>query len=160
MNFKEAKLLESWAKSPFLNNKKILIVGECLKNVYPEIYEKFAKGKIALKACPETEQPIFGKLASMLTSTKPRSITVLTIDCSPHCYELQAAVNEAFYIGKIRNIPKKHYVVLNGKINEISPEAIRLSRYLTLTQKAIKENPRLIDELKKYSLEQKSKNKE
>lgn len=96
----------------------------------------------------------------MLTSTKPKSITVLTIDCSPYCYTLHAAVNEAYYITKIseKELPKEHYVCLNGKVNKISPEAIRLSRYLTLTEKAIKENPKLVEELRMYSLEQRLSN--
>lgn len=107
-----------------------------------------------MTVCPEVEQPVFGKLASFLTSTKPRSIRVLTIDCSPHCYSLHAAVNEAYYITK-SNTPKKHFVILDRSVNEITPEAIRLSRYLSLTQKAIEKNPELIKELERYSLEQK-----
>lgn len=146
------KLLETWAKAPFLNKADVLIIGECIRNIYPKIYQKFATDKIILTACPETEQPIFGKLASMLTSTKPKSITILTIDCSPHCYTLHAAINEAYYITK-SDVPRSHYAILNGKINKISPEAIRLGRYLTLCQKAI--SAKIIKELKKYSLEQK-----
>lgn len=153
------KLLETWAKSPFLNGEDVLIVGQCLESVYSKIYQEFAEKKVVLTCCPETEQPVFGKLASILTSTKPKSITILTIDCSPHCYSLQAAVNEAYYIAKIseKDLPKEHYVILNNQVNKISPEAIRLSRYLSLTEQAVKENPNLIEELKKYSLEQKGK---
>ena len=150
----KAKLIESWAKSPFLNGADILIVGECVQNSYPEQFNKMADGKIVLTVCPEAEHPIFGKLASMITSTKPKKISVLTVDCSPDCYTLHAGVNEAFYISNV-DVPRHHYFILNGQINQITSEAIRLSRYLSFTQRAIEDNPSLVEELKKNSLEQK-----
>lgn len=150
-----AKLLESWAKSPFLNDADVLIVGECVQNSYPDIFARMSEGKVVLTVCPEAEHPIFGKLASMITSTRPRKIEVLTVDCSPDCYTLHAGVNEAMYISR-HPVPHRHFVILNGEVNEVSPEAIRLSRYLTLTQKAIEDNPDLVALLDKYSLEQKS----
>ncbi len=150
-----AKLMESWAKSPFLNGASVLVVGECVRNSYPEIFERMSDGKVVLTVCPEAEQPIFGKLASMITSTHPERIEVLTVDCSPDCYTLHAGVNEAIYVSKSQ-VPHRHFVILNGEVNEVSPEAIRLSRYLTLTQKAIEDNPELVELLNKYSLEQKA----
>ena len=150
-----AKLMESWAKSPFLNDADVLVVGECVQNSYPEIFARMSEGKVVLTVCPEAEQPIFGKLASMITSTRPRQLEVLTVDCSPDCYTLHAGVNEAVYVSK-STVPHRHFVILNGDVNEVSPEAIRLSRYLTLTQKAIEDNPELVELLNKYSLEQKS----
>ncbi len=151
----EAKLIESWAKSPFMNGADVLIMGECVRNSYSDIFKEFSKGRVVLTVCPEAEQPIFGKLASMLTSTKPRSITVLTVDCSPDCYTLHAGVNEAYYISDI-DVPREHFVILNGKTIKISPEAIRLSRYLSLTQKAIENDPTLIEGINKHSLEHKA----
>ena len=53
-----AKLMESWAKSPFLNGADVLVVGECVQNSYPEIYARMSDGKVVLTACPEAEQPI------------------------------------------------------------------------------------------------------
>ncbi len=149
-----AKLMESWAKSPFLDGADVLVVGECVQNAYPEIFARMSDGKVVLTACPEAEQPIFGKLASMLTSTHPNRIEVLTVDCSPDCYTLHAGVNEAVYVSG-SSVPHRHFVILNGKVNEVSHEAIRLSRYLTLTQKAIEDNPDLVRLLNEYSLEQK-----
>lgn len=149
-------LLSSWAKSPFLKGKDILITGSCFKDVYPEIFENFSKDKVTLIHCPEIEQPIFGKLASMIRSTKPASITVLTVDCSPHCYTLHAAVNEAFYILGLKKgeILKHHYVVRDGEIIKICEETIRVARYLSLVEKLIKKHPEIINELKAFSLEQ------
>lgn len=149
----QAKLIECWAKSPFMNGAEVLIAGECVRTSYPKIFEEMARDKVVLTVCPEAEQPIFGKLASMLKSTSPKKLVVLSVDCSPDCYTLHASVNEAIYVSG-STVPKEHHVILQGKTNQISPEAIRLSRYLTLTQMAIEKNPELLQLLQEYSLEQ------
>lgn len=151
---KTYKLLETWAKSPFLNGADVLIAGECVKDSYPEVFAERSKGKVVLTVCPEANEIVFGKLASILTSTKPKNITVLTVECSPHCYTLHAAVNEAYYIAGVE-IPRTHYVVLEGRVYEISPNAIRLSRYLSIVEKLLKKNPNVLDDLGSHSLEYK-----
>jgi len=99
---------------------------------------------------------LYGKIASMIRSVKPRSVTVVSIDGSPHCFQLHAAVNEAEYILGER-INKKHYVLVDGKeLYEISPDAVRVARYLHLVDKLIREKPEVLQELKKYSLEYKA----
>ena len=154
MAMPRAKLIEYWAKSPFMNGADVLIADECVRTSYPQIFEKMAEGRVVLTVCPEAEQPVFGKLASMLKSTSPTKLIVLTVDCSPDCYTLHASVNEAIYVSGSM-VPKEHHVILQGEVHQISPEAIRLSRYLTLTQMAIERNPDLVELLQKYSLEQK-----
>ncbi len=108
--------------------------------------------------CPEQENPaVYGKIASVIRSSKPRSITVVTVDGSPHCFTLHAAVNEAFYIlGEKIVEERKHYVVVDGKeLVEIHPDAIRLARYLSIMTRIVKEHPEYLEELKKHSLEYK-----
>lgn len=78
----------------------------------------------------------------------------MTIDGSPHCFTLQASVNEAEYIlGEKLN--KRHFVLVNGsKLAEISPDAIRVARYLHIVDKLAKNNKKFVeDELFKHSLE-------
>ncbi|MDK6028180.1 4Fe-4S ferredoxin [Ignisphaera sp. 4213-co] len=126
----------------------------CLKIINNSFVEELAKGKVVLYACPEREHPaLYGKIASIIRSSKPRSVTVVTVDGSPHCFQLHAAVNEAEYIlGE--KINKKHYVVVDGeKVVEISPDAVRVARYLHLVNKLIKSNNDVLEELKQHSLE-------
>lgn len=144
----------TWAKDPRLKGADILIVSSCLIKLYPKIYEEFSKDKEVLHLCPEGDlgSVAYGKLASIITSTKPKSITVLTVECSPHCYTLQASVNEALYITGSK-IPTKHYVCLDGVAKEISPDAIRISRYLHVVDELLKNNPQILEKINKYSLE-------
>jgi hypothetical protein len=78
---------------------------------------------------------------------------VVTIDGSPHCFALQASVNEAEYIlGE--SIEREHYVVVNGrKLIRISPNAIRVARYLSLVNEIIEKNPTWVERLKELSEE-------
>ncbi|MEM0005763.1 MAG: 4Fe-4S ferredoxin [Ignisphaera sp.] len=143
-----------WVKTPKLNNSDILIASACLPHVNRELFEKLSNGKQVLFACPERESvAYYGKVASIIKSSKPKTITVVTIDGSPHCFQLHAAVNEAVYITG-ENIIKKHYVVVDGeKFIEVSPNSIRVARYLHLVEKLINMYPEILDELRKHSLE-------
>ncbi len=148
------KLLEIWVKAPLLRNSNLLIVSRCLKAVNPQLFKEISKEKVVLTACPEGENvSIYGKIASIIRSSRPKSITVVSIDGSPHCLQLHAAVNEAVYILGER-IPKEHYVVLDGeKLIRISPEAVRVARYLSLVDKLLRKNTDILKELEKHSLE-------
>lgn len=151
---KETKLLRTWVKAPILHNADLLILGECTEIVNPAIVEKIAKNKVTLTYCPEGEGPLaYGKIASIIRASKPKSITVLTIDGSPHCLLVHAAVNEAiFEVGEY--IKQEHYVIVNGeKLTKISPNTIRVARYLHLVEKLIEKNPQILNELEKLSLE-------
>lgn len=143
-----------WVKTLKLNNSDILIASACLPHVNGELFEKLSNGKQVLFACPERESAAYyGKIASIIKSSRPKTITVATIDGSPHCFQLHAAVNEAVYIAG-EDIVKKHYVIVDGeKLVEISPNSIRVARYLHLVEKLISMYPEILDELKKHSLE-------
>uniref|UniRef100_A0A7J2U3J0 4Fe-4S ferredoxin n=1 Tax=Ignisphaera aggregans TaxID=334771 RepID=A0A7J2U3J0_9CREN len=144
----------TWVKTPLLKGRDLVIASACLRFINNDVLEKLGRGKVVLFACPEREHPaLYGKIASIIRSSKPRTITVVTVDGSPHCFQLHAAVNEAEYIlGE--KIDKKHYVVVDGKeLHEISPDAVRVARYLHLVEKLVKENPKILEELKKHSLE-------
>lgn len=147
-------LLSLWVKAPILKGAHILIVSECLKYVNSKVWESICRGKVVLEACPEREgQSYYGKIASIVRSSRPSKITVVTVDGSPHCLQLHAAVNEAIYIlGE--SIPHEHYVLVDARdLVKISPEAIRVARYLSLVDKLVRENPEILKELEKHSLE-------
>ena len=122
----------------------------------PKIYNEVARDNVVLEFCPEEQgQLVYGKIASMIRSSRPEKIKIVTVDGSPHCFTLHAAVNEAVYIlGE--KVEKEHYVVLDGeKLIRISPEAVRIARYLSLVDKLLKSNTEILEDLEKHSLEYK-----
>jgi len=147
----------TWVKAPILKSKKLFIVSACLPFVNPQLFEKIRSEGTVLLACPEREPAThYGKIASMIRSNEEsiEEIVVITIDGSPHCFTLQASVNEAEYIlGK--KLRKRHYVLVDGKeLVEIDPVAIRVARYLHIVNELVKRNREEIDkELSKHSLE-------
>lgn len=143
-----------WVKTPTLKGADLLLSSACLPYVNPELFDRISKGKIVLLACPERENPaLYGKIASIIRSSKPKSITIVTIDGSPHCLMLHASVNEAEYVLGER-ISKKHFVVVNGKeLREISPNAVRVARYLHLVDEVLRKQPEILEKLRKLSLE-------
>lgn len=149
-------LLSTWVKAPKLSKCKLAIVSACLPYVNQELFKEISKDKEVLFACPEKEGAMhYGKLASIIKSSKPEEIHIYTIEGSPHCFTLHASANEAEYILGVK-LNKKHYVVVNGKeLKEISPNAVRIARYLHIVDKLIKEKPKILEELRKYSLEYK-----
>jgi len=148
-------LWSTWVKAPILKGSRLVIASACLPFVNRRVFEELAKGSTVLLACPERESPThYGKIASMIRSSKPREVIVVTIDGSPHCFTLQASVNEAEYIlGE--KINKRHFVVVNGEeLVEIDPNAIRVARYLHIVDKLYKERRSQVEEeLSKHSLE-------
>jgi len=148
------KLIETWVKAPFLQKASLLIVGQCVEAAYPEVFEEFRKARVVLTSCPEMENaaPLTGKLASMLICSNMKDLAVLTIDGSPHCFTLHAAVNEALFIAKT-NTPTRHFVIVGNKAREVSAESVRVGRYLHLAQKCIEKCPEILEELGCLSLE-------
>jgi hypothetical protein len=148
------KLIETYVKAPFLKEASLLLMSECAQAVFPDLYKKFVKGRVVLTSCPEAENSgsITAKLAAILACSNPREFTVLTMEGSPHCFTLHASVNEALFITKA-SVPSSHLVIVDGKAVEVSPESVRIGRYLHLVQKCIENNPEVLEALRRYSLE-------
>ncbi|WP_054857060.1 hypothetical protein [Vulcanisaeta sp. JCM 16159] len=153
----EAWLWSTWVKASRLRDADVAIIAACLPFVNPKLYQEISRDKVVLLACPEREHPaLYGKMASMIRSSRPRLITVVSIDGSPHCALLHASVNEAEYILN-EDIPRRHYVVLDGEeLREISPNAVRVARYLSIVEELVRKNPEALEELAKHSLEYRS----
>lgn len=150
------RLTETWVKAPFLKDASLLLMSECAQAVSPNLCKEFVKGRMVLTCCPTFENSglIMGKLASILTCSPPKEVTLLTVDGSPHCFALHCALNQALFLTK-SNVPSSHYVIVNGKAVEIDAETVRVGRYLHLVQKCTQNCPEILDELGHYSLEQK-----
>jgi hypothetical protein len=151
---KPMKLLQTHVKSPFLKQASLLITGECVQHTFPNIYKQFAKEKVILTCCPEAEGAtlLTGKTATLLACSKPKDVTVLTIDGSPHCFQLHAALNQALFLTKLK-IPLRHIVIIENEAREVSSESVRVGRYLHLVQKCIHTYPKILQELNRLSLE-------
>ncbi|KPV61823.1 MAG: hypothetical protein AOA65_2159 [Candidatus Bathyarchaeota archaeon BA1] len=148
------KLLEIWVKAPFLKGASLLIVGECVQAIFHDVYKKFAEDRVVLSGCPEAENvgSIMGKIAAILRCSNPKEVTVLTIDGSPHCFTMHAALNEALFVTR-STIPSQHFVIVDGKSVQVSPGSVRVGRYLHLVQKCIQKCPQILEDLSQYSLE-------
>lgn len=146
--------MKVWVKAPMLHDADILLVGACAELVERSVYDEMSKGKVVLSFCPEVEVPslALGKLSSIIRSSRPRSITVLTVEGSPHCFTLHTALNEALYVTE-STIPTRHYVIVGDKAVRISAESIRVARYLHLVNRLVKERPEVLADLERYSLE-------
>lgn len=150
------KLLQTWVKHPKLNRASLLIISECLPTVWPDQAAEFSQGQVVLGIRPEADQHVIGKLASIICSSCPKELTVLTVGGSPHCALLHGLVNEAVYITQAYDLPVQHFVVIEGKAHRISTEAIRVARYLNLVEKLVRAHPEVVDELARFSLEQRA----
>ncbi|MCX8184195.1 MAG: hypothetical protein RMI56_04860 [Sulfolobales archaeon] len=147
-------LWSTWVKAPILANSDLLIASACLPVVNPELFKQLSSGRTVLLACPERENPThYGKIASIIRSSRPRRITIATIDGSPHCFMLHASANEAEYIVG-EKIDKEHFVVVNGKqLVRISPHAVRVARYLSIVNEVLEKNPEIVERLTSLSKE-------
>lgn len=149
-----------WVKAPPLKGAKLALVSECLRFVAPDLWKRLQSEYFVLTFCPELhgQANLYGKLASMIRSSRPSEIAVFTIDGSPHCFTIHAAVNEAAYIlGE--HVRREHFVVVfrgeGYEVVRISPEAVRVARYLSLVDKLLKRHPEILRELASLSLEYK-----
>ncbi|MCD6084966.1 MAG: 4Fe-4S ferredoxin [Desulfurococcales archaeon] len=154
--FTTRRLLSQWVKSPEFRGTDLLIASACLPAVNKQLFDELSNGRVTLLACPEEEGGLhYGKIATIIRSARPRSVTVVTVDGSPHCFMLHASLNTAEYILGTE-LSKRHYVVVDGKeLVEVSDNAVRLARYLSLVDRVLGEHPEILNELSRHSLEYK-----
>ncbi len=125
---------------------KLLIHGECIKDMWPQFFEKFSEDHFPAAVCLEAEHMnmVAFKLATIIKNIKPKEVTVLTVDGSPHCVQLHMMVEEVRKI--VENLSPhtnyKYYVVNKGELIEIPRECIKTSRYLSKIKKLIKTKPK------------------
>lgn len=125
-------LLEVNAGSRYVRGENVLIYGSCIESEHPWILKETSEDRNLFSICLEKEHmnAVVYKLATMFRlSNPPNEFTVLTVDGSPHCVQLHYAVEEACKLTG-HKIPIKHLVIFNGKVVDISPNVVKLSRYL------------------------------
>lgn len=126
------ELLTTNVKNRRLSEAALLIYGTCVENEAPKNFNALAKGRIPLHVCLEKiHMNIVGfKLATILQTSKPKEIVVLTLDGSPHCIQLHFTAEQAKRVSK-SNVNIKHYVIERGKLVEISPDVVEIARHLS-----------------------------
>ena len=151
-------MMETWVKAPFLEGASILIVGECVESAFLKSLQNFTQNRVVLTSCPEREgfSGLTEKLAMILRCSNPGEMTVLTVDGSPHCSMLHVSVTGALFLTRAE-IPIRHFVIVGeDEVKEVSPETIRVGRYLHLVEKCVQKYPEVVGDLKRLSLEQRS----
>ncbi len=126
------ELMSTNAKGKNIRGRKLLIYGTCVDET-PNFLENFAD-YTHLSFCPERVHinMAFYKLVAMFSVAK--EAVILTKDGSPHCVQLHYIAQEVLKYSE-RKIPLRHYVISDGKLVEIEPEDIKLSRYLSKIRK-------------------------
>lgn len=147
-------------KAPFLNGASILVIGECVQTTFPRSLQTFTQDQVMLTCCPEAEgfNGLTEKLAMIVRCSNPKDITVLTVDGSPHCTMLHASLSGARLLTGTE-VPVRHFVIVRegeGEVKEVSPESVRVGRYLHLVEKCVQKCPEIIRDLEHLSLEQRS----
>nr|MDO8081332.1 hypothetical protein [Candidatus Freyarchaeota archaeon] len=126
------RLLETNAGSKMVQGKDLLFYSVCIENEHPDIFREFSEVRTPLWACLELEHinMLVYKIACMLRLDEPpRSISILTVDGSPHCIQLHYAVEEAKKISG-SDIEVRHFVLSKGEVEEVSSQTVKKSRYL------------------------------
>lgn len=124
------RLLETNVGSKMVQGKDLLLYSVCIKNEHPEIFKEFSKGRTSLWVELEHINMLVYKIATMLKlSEPPKTISVLTVDGSPHCIQLHYAVDDAKKISGSK-IEVRHFVLAKGAVKEVSAQTVKKSRYL------------------------------
>ncbi|RLF10916.1 MAG: 4Fe-4S ferredoxin [Thermoprotei archaeon] len=105
---------------------------------HPDLVEEAGAGHAKLHVClQETHMDRVGfKVATMIFKSSPSSITVLTMNGSPHCIQLHFLVEQARQLTSYTG-PVRHLVVEKGELIEVSSEAVRVARHLASVEKLL-----------------------
>lgn len=121
-----------------------MVLGRCLEAEKPWVLEELDKrlgGDYAvLTACPEAEHinMVGFKLAGMLARLPSvEEVAAVTTDGSMHCIQLHYVLEELEKVmpGRFR---RRHFVATRDGLVEVSPEAVRVSRFLARVEKILR----------------------
>jgi hypothetical protein len=130
----------------FRDNPRILLYGTCVPDRYPTIFKQFATGRTPVHACLEDlhMDHVGYKLVGIVKYSKIEDLTILTIDGSPHCYQLHVLGQDL----KRRFAPEMHiahFVIEKGDVHEISYQTITVARHLHRVQKLLNDKHESIE---------------
>jgi NAD-dependent dihydropyrimidine dehydrogenase PreA subunit len=115
-------LLQNWPvqlglinpNAPFLRHADLLIAADCAPTAYRLFHEDFLRGRSLVIACPKLDdaQAHYEKLALLLQTAKPRSVTVVRMEV-PCCSGLVALTRAAAELAEI-DVPVEEIVISVG----------------------------------------------
>jgi len=124
-------LMSASVTSPLLRNARLLIVSSCMIKEQQPIVEEWCKDRVGLHVCLQ-EHHMDGvgfKVATIALKAQPSSITLLTMNGSPHCVQLHFAVEQARQLASYKG-SVEHFVVEKGRVFKVSEEAVKAARHL------------------------------
>ena len=132
------ELITTSVGSKRLKSADLLIYGTCAGTEEPEKLKELTAGKIVLTTCLEkVHMDMAGfKLATIMAVSKPKSVTVVTMDGSPHCVQLHLAAEQAKALTAAAT-RIEHYVFEKGKLCRVSSEAVKAARHLSAIQEML-----------------------
>ena len=113
---------------------RVLIVGSCLPQVWPEAFERLAgKADQVYGLCLEETHVNMAvtKLSAIFGTGQLESLTFASVDRSPHCTQLHYITHEVERLLP-DHVPVADYVVSGGRLVRVPEKAIELSKSLAL----------------------------
>jgi hypothetical protein len=135
----DLELMAVSVTSPYLKGKDLLIYSKCLPTEYPKVFEAVVGGKTALRVCMSEEHldKVGFKIATIMAYAKPASVTILTMDGSPHCTQLHVVAEQAKRIAQA-DVNMRHLVIERGVLIEVSSQTVYLSRHLSKIEELLR----------------------
>lgn len=88
------KLWKAPIVSPYYHHAHLLVAADCSAFSYPNFHNAYAKGKVTLICCMDTDFDVMSKLSQILLHNEIKSVTVVKTDKSC-CSDLSIAVMQA-----------------------------------------------------------------
>ena len=111
---------------------RVLVVGACLPQVFPEAYEKLSAGADQVYSlCLETTHINMAvtKLSAVFGTGQLEKLVFASVDRSPHCTQMHYIMHEIERTLK-DHVPVEHCVVVDGEVIPVPEKAIDLSKNL------------------------------
>jgi hypothetical protein len=124
----------------FRDSNKLAVISRCLELEKPWVLEKLREeGYVVITACPEAEHinMIGFKLAGIIARCDFEEVAVVTVDGSMHCTQLHWVLEEVYKLMK-PSIRRRHLVVYENNLVEISEKAVKCSRFLSIVERLLK----------------------
>lgn len=125
-------LLQNWPvqltlvnpNAPFLRHSDLLIAADCAPTAYRLFHEDFLQGRSLVIACPKLDdaQAHYEKLALLLQTAKPRSVTVVRMEV-PCCSGLVSLTRAAAELAGL-DVPVEEIVIGVGG-ERLVPQTVR-----------------------------------
>ncbi len=120
---------------------KVLIVGACLRSVWPEAFEALAaRADQVYSLCLENSHINMAvtKLTAVLGTGQVESFAFASVDRSPHCTQLHYIPHEIERVLP-EHVPMEHFICTEEGAIPVTEEAVELSKSLAKLSKMTKE---------------------